>query len=72
MLVCALPRHVPAESWRAGLQPGAEVEIETCGTFLRAVVTANDGMGRLRALLDLFGRSTAITVDLPVKVRAGE
>jgi hypothetical protein len=65
-------RHVPAESWRAGLQPGTEVEIETCGTFLRAVVTANDGMGRLRALLDLFGRSTAITVDLPVKVRAVE
>jgi hypothetical protein len=40
------------------------------GKVLHAVVTANDGMGRLRALLDLFGRSTAVTVDLPVKVRA--
>jgi hypothetical protein len=29
-------------------------------------------MGRLRALLGLFGRSTAITVDVPVKVRALE
>lgn len=63
-------RHVPVEDWRASLTPGTEVEIETAGRFLRAVVTANDGMGRLRALLDLFGRSTAVTVDLPVKVRA--
>lgn len=65
-------RKLPADAWRASLTAGTEVEIETCGTFLRAVVTANDGMGRLRALLDLFGRSTAITVDLPVKVRAVE
>ena len=65
-------RHMLVADWRVWLMPGTEVEIETAGTFLHAVVTANDGMGRLRALLDLFCRSTAVMVDLPVKVRAVE
>ena len=39
-------RHMPVADWRVWLMPGTEVEIETAGRFLRAVVTANDGMGR--------------------------
>lgn len=63
-------KHVPADEWRVALTAGSEVEVVACGTFLRAVVTANDGAGRLRALIALFGRYTPITVDLPTKVRA--
>lgn len=59
---------MPLEDWPASLTLGTQVEIEAAGRSLRAVVTANDGMDRLRAPLDLFGRSTAVTVDLPAKV----
>ena len=59
------------ELWRALLQPGTKIEIETCGTFLRTVVTAKEGMGACARCRPVC-RSTAIMVDLPVNVRAVE
>lgn len=63
-------RYVPPEEWRAALAPGTSIEVESFGTYLKAVVTANTGDGNIWALIEAFGRQTPVSVRKETRVRA--